>query len=44
MDGQFDMTMSFEDYAKFPDPEPIATICKQLGLEPPSVMVRECSS
>lgn len=40
MDGQFDTFMSIEEYEKLPDPEPIAAICKQLGLEPPSVMVR----
>lgn len=44
MKGEFDTFMTTEDYEKLPDPQPIAALCKQLGLDPPNVMVRRKTS
>ncbi|GAB9465832.1 hypothetical protein Gpo141_00003222 [Globisporangium polare] len=39
MDGQFDAMMSRNDYHKFPDPQPIISLCGELGLAPAEVLV-----
>uniref|UniRef100_A0AAV1VB48 Uncharacterized protein n=1 Tax=Peronospora matthiolae TaxID=2874970 RepID=A0AAV1VB48_9STRA len=39
MDGQFDMFLSKEDQAKFPDPKPILSICAKFDVEPSNVLV-----
>ncbi|TYZ50850.1 hypothetical protein PybrP1_008864 [[Pythium] brassicae (nom. inval.)] len=39
MDGQFDAIMSRDAYAKLPDPDPIVSLCGDLGLKPSEVLV-----
>ncbi|CAI5722607.1 unnamed protein product [Hyaloperonospora brassicae] len=39
MEGQFDMFLSKEDQAKFPDPEPLLHVCTKFDLEPSDVLV-----
>ena len=39
MEGQFDMFLSKEDQAKFPDPEPLLHVCTKFDLEPTDVLV-----
>lgn len=39
MDGQFDAIMSRDAYRKFPDPEPLVSLCGELGLKPSEVLV-----
>lgn len=39
MDGQFDAIMSRNDHHKFPDPQPILSLCGELGLTPAEVLV-----
>ncbi|KAJ0398425.1 hypothetical protein ATCC90586_003567 [Pythium insidiosum] len=39
MEGQFEAFMQKDDLLKFPDPEPISSLCKSLALDPVDVLV-----
>lgn len=39
MDGQFDAIMSRDAYSRLPDPDPIVSLCGELGLKPSEVLV-----
>lgn len=39
MDGQFDIFLTKDDAAKFPDPQPLLSVINLLSLTPAEVMV-----